>query len=585
MTGNKSLLSNFKEKCCGRVKFGNCETAPILGYGDLIQGNITVKRVSYVEGLSHNLFSIGKFCDKNLKVSFKSKRVAVKNNSGMDLLVGKRRSNFYTINFSEVKVPSDVCLLSKASIHESWVWHRRLAHLNFKYMDRLVKNDSVRGLPILRFQKNHLCQDCEKGKMKKASHKPKLEHCTADILDLIHVDLCGPMKTKSIGKKKYVLVVVDDYSRYTWVKFLKSKDETPEILINLIKTIQTNKQKHVKVVRSDNGKKLKNSTLQAIFDDQDIQQQFSAARTPQQNGVVERRNRTLVEADRSMLAYSVLPLSHWAEAISNACHTQNRSILHRRFNKTPYELMNGIKPNIKYFKSFGCKCYVLNDRDNLNKFSLKADEGVFLGYSSNSAAYRVFLLSARKVIESVNVKFDEAADLASRQNSSEPAFTGNSASEQISSEPALQSTNQNPSTPLSNFSDLDFLFENFYDGVPKPNNDNVSNVLNQESGSASNPNSAASTSEIDASSVPNEIQDMPSEYHPDQVIHEPEIAENVHEESVEDEVVPEERVQQEVQATSGQQESESDVMETLPPPVETISVSSSDIIPSEDPPQ
>ncbi|KAI3771168.1 hypothetical protein L6452_02327 [Arctium lappa] len=108
MTGNKSLLTNFKEKCCGRVKFGNCETAPILGYGDLVQGNITVKRVSYVEGLSHNLFSIGKFCDKDLEVSFKSKRVVVKNSSGLDLLVGKRRSNLYTINLSEVKVPSDV---------------------------------------------------------------------------------------------------------------------------------------------------------------------------------------------------------------------------------------------------------------------------------------------------------------------------------------------------------------------------------------------------------------------------------------------------------------------------------------------
>ncbi|KAI3715248.1 hypothetical protein L6452_22221 [Arctium lappa] len=498
MTGNKSLLTNFKEKCCGRVKFGNYETAPILGYGDLVQGNITVKRVRYVEGLSHNLFSIGKFCDKDLEVRFKSKRVAVKNSSGLDLLFGKRRSNLYTINLSEVKVPSDVCLLSKASIHESWVWYRRLAHLNFKYMDRLVKNDSVRGLSILRFQKDHLCQDCEKGKMKKASHKPKPEHCTADILDLIHVDLCRPMKTKSIGKKKYVLVVVDDYSRYTW-----------------------------------------NSTLQAFYDDQGTQQQFSAARTPQQNAVVERRNRTLVEAARSMLAYSGLPLSHWAEAISTACYTQNRSILHRRFNKTPYELMNGIKPNIKYFKSFGCKCYVLNDRDNLNKFSPKADEGVFLGYSSNSAAYRVFLLSARKVIESVNVKFDEAANLASGQHSSEPAITGNSASEQISSELALQLTNQDPSTSLSNFSDLDFMFENFYDDVPKQNIDNVSNVLNQEFVSASNPNSTTSTSEPDAFSESPEIQDIPSEHHPDQVFHEPETAETIHEVSVEDEVVPE----------------------------------------------
>ncbi|KAI3728871.1 hypothetical protein L6452_17516 [Arctium lappa] len=537
MTGNKSLLSNFKEKCCGRVKFGNCETAPILGYGDLVQGNIIVKRVSYVEGLSHNLFSIGQFCDKELDVSFKSKRVAVKNDSGKDLLVGKRRSNLYTINLSKVKIPSDICLLSKASTQESWIWHRRLAHLNFKYMGRLVKHDSVRGLPVLRFQKDHLCQDCEKGKMKKASHKPKPEPCTSAILDILHVDLCGPMKTKSIGKKRYVLVIVDDYSRYTWVKFFKSKDETPEVLITLIKTIQTNKQNQVKVVRSDNGTEFKNNTLQAFYDSQGIQQQFFAARTPQQNGVVERRNRTLVEAARSMLAYSGFPLSHWAEAVSNACHTQNRSILHRRFNKTPYELMNGIKPNVKYFKSFGFKCYVLNDRDSLNKFSPKADEGVFLGYSSNSTTYRVFLISSRKVIESVNVKFDEAAGLVSSHSGSEPAFTGSSVSEQISSEPILSPINQDSSTPSLIFSDLDYLFENFYDDVPRSNSENVSNVLNQETESTSIPNSAASISEPDVVPVP-PVDQTQSETEP---IHEEPIQEeSVHEQSVQEESFMEE---------------------------------------------
>ncbi|KAI3770544.1 hypothetical protein L6452_01680 [Arctium lappa] len=508
MTGNKSLLSNFKEKCCGRDKFGNCETAPILGYGDLVQGNITVKRVSYVEGLSHNLFSIGQFCDKELEVSFKSKRVAVKNDRGKDLL------------------------------------------------------------------------DCEKGKMKKASHTPKPEPCTSAILDILHVDLCGPMKTNSIGKKRYVLVIVDDYSRYTWVKFLKSKDETPEVLINLIKTIQTNKQKQVKVVRSDNGTEFKNNTLQDFYDSQGIQQQFSAARTPQQNGVVERRNRTLVEAARSMLAYSGLPLSHWAEEVSTACHTQNRSILHRRFNKTPYELMNGIKPNVKYFKSFGCKCYVLNDRDNLNKFSPKADEGVFLGYSSNSAAYRVFLISARKVIESVNVKFDEAADLVSSHSGSEPAFTSNSVSEQISSEPILSPINQDSSTPSLIFSDLDYLFENFYDDVPRSNSENVSNALNQETESTSTPNSVASISEPDVVPV-HPIDQTQSETEP---IHE----ELVQEESVHEQSVQEESVQEEVQNDVIQQilpESDTEVVELPPPSVEIVSISSTDIETSEPPSQ
>ncbi|KAI3728074.1 hypothetical protein L6452_16702 [Arctium lappa] len=499
MTGNKSLLSNFKEQSGGRVRFGNKDTSPILGYGDLVQGNITIKRVSYVEGLDFNLFSIGQFCDKNLGVNFKSKRVTVKDDSGKELLIGRRRSNLYTIDFSTAKFPYKTCLLSKASVQESWLWHRRLAHLNFKYIDRLAKNDSVRGLPTLRFQTDKLCRDCEKGKMKKVAHKPKPDFCTKDILEILHVDLCGPMKTKSIGKKRYVLVVVDDYSRYTWVRFLKSKDETPEILITLIKTTQTNKQKPVKIVRSDNGTEFKNSILQAFYNEHGIQQQFSAARTPQQNGVVERRNRTLVEASRSMLAYSGLPISLWAEAISTACYTQNRSILHRRFNKTPYELMNGIKPNIKYFKAFGSKCYVLDDRDNLNKFAPKADEAIFLGYSISSVSYRVYLTSSRKVIESVNVRFDEAVGLASDQPGSEPGVIKN-ASDQSRSEPVKISDNQDFSSNTSSIilTDLDLLFENFYDDAPKTNSSNVSTVVLQEPGIASTSSSAVTQNSDDA---------------------------------------------------------------------------------------
>ncbi|KAI3729977.1 hypothetical protein L6452_18650 [Arctium lappa] len=499
MTGNKSLLSNFKEQSGGRVRFGNRDTSPILGYDDLVQGNITIKRVSYVEGLNFNLFSIGQFCDKNLGVNFKSKRVAVKDDSGKELLIGRRRSNLYTIDFSTPKFPSKTCLLSKASVQEGWLWHRRLAHLNFKYIDRLAKNDSVRGLPTLRFQTDKLCRDCEKGKMKKVAHKPKPDFCTKDILEILHVDLCGPMKAKSIGKKRYVLVVVDDYSRYTWVRFLKSKDETPEILITLIKTTQTNKQKPVKIVRSDNGTEFKNNILQAFYNEHGIQQQFSAARTPQQNGVVERRNRTLVEAARSMLAYSSLPISLWAEAISTACYTQNRSILHRRFNKTPYELMNGIKPNIKYFKAFGSKCYVLNDRDNLNKFAPKTDEAIFLGYSISSVSYRVYLTSSRKVIESVNVRFDEAADLASDQPRSEPVVIKN-ASDQPRSEPVKVSDNQDFSSNTSSIilTDLDLLFEIFYDDVPKTNSSNVSTAVLEEPGIASTSSSAATQNSDDA---------------------------------------------------------------------------------------
>ncbi|KAI3746516.1 hypothetical protein L6452_08950 [Arctium lappa] len=427
MTGQKALLSNYIEKFSGNVRFGNDQLSPILGYGDIIQNNITISKVSYVKGLGHNLFIIGQFCDKGLEVNFKSKSCSVRTEDGTELLGGHRKTNLYTINLSKVQIDNQVCLMTKASLQQSWLWHRRLSHLNFRYINKLVRGKLVKGLLELKYEKEHLCAACEKGKMKRAAHKPKPEPSTSSPLELLHMDLCGPIRTQSLGGKKYVLVIVDDYSRYTWVKFLRSKDETPEVLITFLKTTQ-----------------------------------YSAARTPQQNGVVERRNRTLVEAARTMLSQSDLPLFLWAKAVSTACHTQNRSIIHRRFQKTPYELINNRTPTIKYFHIFGCKCFVLNDRESLNKFSAKADEGIFIGYSSTSAAYRVYIKKSKTVVESVNVTFDE--EMASDQINSEPVITGVLASGQISPEPVSTSIySDNASTSTSHLTDLDLLFEFFYD--------------------------------------------------------------------------------------------------------------------------
>ncbi|KAI3746288.1 hypothetical protein L6452_08715 [Arctium lappa] len=347
-------------------------------------------------------------------------------------------------------------------MQQSWLWHRRLSHLNFRYINNLVSGKLVKGLPELRYEREHLCEACEKGKMKRAPHKPKPEPSTNAPLELLHMDLCGPMRTQSLGGKKYILVIVDDYSRYTWVKFLRSRDETPDFLITFLKMTQVNLQKPVKILRTDNGTEFKNNKVEEYLEYFGISHQYSAARTPQQNGVVERRNRTLVEAARTMLSQSDLPLFLWAEVVSTACYTQNRSMVHRRFKKTPYALINNRTPTIKYFHIFGCKCFVLNDRENLNKFSAKADEGIFIGYSSTATAYRVYLKKTKTVIESVNVTFDE--EMASEQQRSEPVITGVLASGQLSPEPASQQTKSDEaSTSTNHLSDLDLLFELFYD--------------------------------------------------------------------------------------------------------------------------
>ncbi|GKA22762.1 retrovirus-related pol polyprotein from transposon TNT 1-94 [Tanacetum coccineum] len=230
ITGNLSLLCNFVEKYLGTVRFGNDQFAPILGYGDLVQGNITIKRVYYVEGLNHNLFSVGQFCDADLEVAFRKSTCFVRDLQGNDLLTGNRGTDLYTISLQEKTSSTPICLMAKASPTQAWLWHRRLSHLNFDYINLLSKKDVVIGLPKLKYVKDQLCSSCEVSKAKRSSFKSKTVPSSKGRLNLLHMDLCGPMRVASINEKKYILVIVDDYSRYTWTLFLHSKDETPEVL-------------------------------------------------------------------------------------------------------------------------------------------------------------------------------------------------------------------------------------------------------------------------------------------------------------------------------------------------------------------
>ncbi|GKC66267.1 putative ribonuclease H-like domain-containing protein [Tanacetum coccineum] len=398
MTGDRSLLKNFVEKFMGTDRFGNYHFAAITCYDDYEQGNITVYHVYYVEGLGHNLFK------------------------GDDLLTRDRESNLYTISIFDMAASSFVCLMSKATSTKSWLWHRRLSHLNFGTINDLTKHDLVDGLPKFKYGKDHLCSACERGKSKKASHPPKVVPSNHSKLELLHMDLCGPMRVASINEKRYILVIVDDYSRFTWVYFLRTKDETPEIIKNFIARVQLNYNAKVHKIRTDNGTEFKNATLKAHYEKLGIMQQFLIARTPQQNGVVERRNRTLVEAARTMLIFSRLPEFLWAEAVSTACFTQNRSIIHTRYNKTPYELLHGRKPNVEYFHVFGSLCYPTNDRDDLGKMKPKADIGIFIGYSKTSRGFRIYNRRTKKIMETIHVKFDELTAMASEHDSLEPVF-------------------------------------------------------------------------------------------------------------------------------------------------------------------
>nr|GEX92953.1 retrotransposon protein, putative, unclassified [Tanacetum cinerariifolium] len=365
MTGNLKLLINFVWKFMGTVRFGNDHVAAILGF----------------------------------EVAFRRNACFVRNLEGVDLLKGDRSTNLYTINLHEMASASPICLMAHASS---------------------TKSSKVQ------YKKEHLCPSCKQGKSKRASHSPKLVPNSRQRLHLLHMDLCGPMRIASINGKRYVLVIVDDYSRYTWVHFLKSKDEAPEVIITILKRITVLLQSPVIIIRTDNGTKFKNYVLKEFFDTIGISYQMSSIQTPQQNGVVERQNRTLVEAARTMLIFSHAPLFLWAEAIATAYFTQNRSIIH-----------------------------------HIGKLGAKGDIGFFIGYSANSCAYRIYNRRTKKIMETMNVLFDELSAMAFEQRSSKPdlqSMTSGQISLGLDLTYALSTiTTQQPSE-----GELDLLFEAMY---------------------------------------------------------------------------------------------------------------------------
>nr|GEX26901.1 hypothetical protein [Tanacetum cinerariifolium] len=466
MTGNLKLLTNFVEKFLGSVKFGNDQIAPILGYGDLVQGTVTIKRVYYVEGLNHNLFSVSQFCDADLEVAFRKSTCYIRNLKGNDLLTGSRGTDLYSITLQDTSSPNPICLMAKATSSQAWLWHRRLSHLNFNTINLLSKNDIVIGLPNLKFIKDHLCSSCELGKAKRKSFQTKTTPSLKRQLQLLHMDLCGPMRVESINGRKYVLVIVNDYSRYTWTHFLRSKDKTPKVLIDFLRLVQRGLHAQVRIVRTDKGTKFLNKTLNAYFASEGISHQTSVARTPEHNGVVERRNRTLVEAARTMLSAAKVSMFFWAEAIATTCFTQYRSLVIPQYEKTPYHIINDQKPPIKFFYIFGSLCYIVRDGKNLDKMKEKGDACIFVWYSTQSRAYRVFNKRTRVIVETTHVNFDELPQMASDHVSSDPVRQCQRTAlkhESLSPGPQCQENVPIVDGTVTTSNELNFLFSPMFD--------------------------------------------------------------------------------------------------------------------------
>ncbi|GJR80379.1 putative nucleotidyltransferase, ribonuclease H [Tanacetum coccineum] len=428
MTGNKSFLTDYQEIDGGFVAFGGSpKGGKITRKGKIKTGKLDFEDVYFVKELKFNIFSVIQMCDKKNSVLFTETECLVQSpdfklfDESQVLLKVLRHNNMYSFDLKNVVHSGGLtCLFAKATIDESNLWHRRLGHINFKIMNKLVRGNLVRGLPSKFFENDHTCVACQKGKQHKASCKTKLVSSICQPLLMLHMDLFGPTSIRSINHKTYCLIVTDNYSRFSWVFFLATKDATSGILKTFITGIENQINHKVKIIRCDNGTEFKNNDMNQFCGMKGIKREFSVSRTPQQNRVAKRKNRTLIEAARTMLANSLLPTTFWAKAVSTTCYVQNRVLVTKPHNKTPYELLHGKLHSISFIRPFGCLVTILNTLDPLGKFDRKADEGFFVGYSINSKAFRVFntrLLSPQS-------SEDAVADDAGKKTNEEPANEG-----------------------------------------------------------------------------------------------------------------------------------------------------------------
>nr|GEV04339.1 putative ribonuclease H-like domain-containing protein [Tanacetum cinerariifolium] len=419
MSGNMSYLSDFKELNGGYVAFGgNPKGDKISGKEKIRTGKLDFDDVYFVKELKFNIFSVSQMCDKKNSVLFTDIECLILPSyfklpdESQVLLRVTRENNMYNVNLKNIVPSGDLtCLIAKAAIDESNLWYRRLGHINFKTMNKLVKGNLVRGLPTQVFENDNTCVACKKGKQHRASCKTKHVSSVDQPLYRLHIDLFGPTFVKSLNKKSYCLVVTDDYSRFTWVFFLATKDETSPILKTFVTGIE-------------NQLSLKG-----------IKREFSVPRTPQQNGIAERKNKTLIEAARTMLADSLLPIPFWAEAVNTACYVQNRVLVTKPHNKTPYELLHGRTPSIGFMRPFGCPVSILNTLDYLGKFDRKVDEGFLVGYSVSSKSFRVFNSRTRIIQETLHMNFlENKLNVAGNQTNPSVGFQGKFATEKAGEE-------------------------------------------------------------------------------------------------------------------------------------------------------
>lgn len=409
MTGSKAMFTSIDDSVTGVVKFGDGSLVEIEGRGTIL---ITTRDgahrgltdVYYIPKLRSNIISLGQLEEYGCKVILEDGYLQIFD-QGRKLLVKVPRgeNRLYILNIS---LGMPVCLLSSIT-DVSWLWHARYGHLNFDALRSLAQHDMVKGLPLV-CHKDRVCDGCLIGKQRRLPFPKHATFRAEKSLELVYTDLCGPITPATPAGNRYFMLIVDDFSRFMWGVLLKTKDQAFVAFRRFKAAAELKSGLKLKVLRSDRGGEFTSVEFNSFCEDHGIQRQLTAPYSPQQNGVVERRNQTVVAMARCLLKSQNMPGCYWGEAVATAIYILNRAPTKSVAGKTPYEAWNGYKPNVGHLRTFGCLAHVKVTGPSGGKLADRSIPMVLIGYEKGSNAYRLVNPETNRVCVSRDVVFEES---------------------------------------------------------------------------------------------------------------------------------------------------------------------------------
>ena len=403
MSYKEEWFKNLDKSLYTKVKIGNGAYMEVQGKGDVVfktdQGTKIIHNVLFVPSLCENLLSVGQMLDKGYTLNFSNKVCTIVDENGNVVMnVGMRNKNFKL----SLEDYGPVALNTKVE-NISQLWHKRLGHSSVKTMKGT--QSLVKDMPLVN-EFDHVCDVCQQGKQVRlpfphSSWKAKYK------LELVHSDVCGPMSVPSLNGSRYFLTFIDDYTRWCWIYFLTQKSQVAEKFGEFKKMVENQAECKIKCIRTDNGGEYTGHCFQSICKESGIVHQFTTPYTPQQNGVCERKNRTLMEMARCLLFENNMPKKFWAEVVNTSNYIQNRSFTKSLEKKTPFELWYEFQPSLDNLRIFGSVCYMLVPSEKRGKLDKRGEVGVLMGYSEVTKGYRIFNMETQKLLISRDVVIDE----------------------------------------------------------------------------------------------------------------------------------------------------------------------------------